>query len=323
MLLTIGRNLWLKLNPPPPPAPTVSFGKLPKLVFPKSDSKEPIKLTFKLETIQGGLPTLSDAGKVYFMPQKNPNLLDPERAYDLAQKMGFSEAPETVSQVLYRWKSSGFPSILEMNINTGNFHLTYDYQNDEEILTSKNLPTDQQAAGEAKNFLVSNGLLADDLAEGTAEFDYLLLNNGQVSPVSSVSEANLVRVNLFRSDLDSLTILPPNPKKALISFLFSSARTTGKRVIEINYTYSPLEREAFGTYPLKTVSQAWNELQDGGGFLAHLEGSQEEPIIVRKIYLAYYDSPEPQHYFQPIYVFEGDRNYFGYVPAIDPKWTEQ
>jgi len=39
---------------------------------------------------------------------------------------------------------------LEINTNTGNFHLYYDYFNDQEVINSKNLPTNQQAAQEAK-----------------------------------------------------------------------------------------------------------------------------------------------------------------------------
>ena len=191
-----------------------------------------------------------------------------------------------------------------------------------EILTSKNLPTNQQAAQEAKNFLVSNGLLAEDLANGTAEFEYLRFSTPELIPVSSLSEADFIRVNLFRANLDDLRILPPNPKKSLISFLFSGSRTPGKRIIEINYTYFPLEKEIFATYPLKPITQAWGELQQGQGFIANLGQNENGQVTIRKVYLAYYDSETLQHYLQPIYVFEGDRNFWGYVPAIDPKWTE-
>lgn len=320
----IGIRAWQAAHPPPPPKPTTAFGKLPTLNFPDSPIK--VKLSFKLETIEGALPQFPESTKVYFMPQKGPNLLASSRAKDKAYKMGFKNEPEIISETIYRWTTQSTPSTtLKMNIVTGNFDLDYDFQNDPELLTSKNLPTAQQAAQEAKGFLVSGSFLPDDLANGTAEFEYLFFEPSEppeFKPVLSFSEANFIRVNLFRENLNDLKILPPNPKNSLISFLFSSSRTTGKRIVEIDYTYFPIEQEFSATYPLKPAILAWKELQNGEGYIAHLRQNEKGPIIVRKVFLAYYDSQEPQHYLQPIYVFEGDREFFAYVPAIDSKWTE-
>ncbi|PJE69117.1 hypothetical protein COU96_01455 [Candidatus Shapirobacteria bacterium CG10_big_fil_rev_8_21_14_0_10_38_14] len=318
----ISSQLWKKAHPEPPPPPTVTFGKLPKLIFPNQLADLP-KISYKLETIQGSLPSLPDVGKVYFMPKKGPNLLALDRAKQQARKMGFRNEPETVSETTYRWTSQGEPAtVMEMDINYGNFHLKYDYNNDPEILVDKNLPTNQQAAQEAKTFLVNNGFLTDDLNQGTAEFEYLCFEPPNLNPVLSFSEASFVQANLFRADLDELKILPPNPKKANISFLFSGSRTPGKRILEINYTYFPIEKETFATYPLKSTNQAWSELQADKGYIAYLGQNQNGQVTIRKVYLAFYDSFEPQHYLQPIFVFEGDRNFFAYVPAIDLKWTD-
>jgi len=318
----IGKNVWRQIHPPPPPPPTVSFGKLPKIVFPSENLPlEKSKISFKLETIQGGLPKLAGVGKVYFRPVKSPNLLALDRANSLAQKMGFRNPPEKKDETTYRWVNEN-STILEMDINNLNFHLIYDFKNDQEILTSKNLPTNQQAAQETKNFLLNNELLPEDLANGTAEFEYLRLSTDQLVTVNSLSEAEFIRVNLFRANLDELRIFPPNPKKSLIFFLFSGSRTPGKRIVEISYVYFPIEKEIFGTYPLKPITQAWNELQQGQGYIANLGQNENGHITVRKVYLGYYDSDFPQHYLQPIYVFEGDRNFFAYVPAVDPKWTD-
>lgn len=318
----IGIRAWQAAHPSPPPKPTTAFGKLPKLKFPDSPTKTS-ELSFKLETIEGALPQFSESTKVYFMPQKGPNLLASSRTKDKAYKMGFKNEPEIISETIYRWTSQSTPSTtLKMNTVTGNFDLDYDFRNDPELLTSKNLPTAQQAAQEAKSFLVSGGFLPDDLANGTAKFEYLFFESSELKPVLSFSEANFIRVNLFRSNLNELEILPPDPKKSLISFLFSSSRTKGKRIVEIDYIYFPIEQEFSATYPLKSASLAWKELQNGEGYIAHLRQNEKGPIIIRKVFLAYYDSQESQHYLQPIYVFEGDREFFAYVPAIDSKWME-
>lgn len=326
IIFQIGRDLWVQYHPPPPPPPTVAFGKLPQINFPipaPGGISIPTNLTFKLETIQGGLPLLPSVGKVYFTPNREPNLLGLERATVQAQKMGFRGEPEEVNPALFRWTSENTPiSTLEIDINSGSFHLLYDYKNDQELLSNKNLPNNQQAASEAKNFLGSNNLLAPDLETGMAEFDYLRFSYPDIVQVPSLSEADFVRVNLFRADLDEMRILPPNPKRSLISFLFSGSRTLDKRIIEIDYYYIPIEKEIFATYPLKPINQAWTEMQSGSGYIANLGENTDGQITIRKIYLAYFESPEIQHYLQPVYVFEGDRNFFGYVAAIDPKWTE-
>lgn len=316
----LGKTVWRKLNPPPPPPPTVAFGKLPKIKFPKTEEQ---KLTFQLETIEGSLPTLPDVGKVYFRPIAKSSLLALERANQKARKMGFREQPQPINETHYRWTAPNVPDLtLEMDVNTGNFFIRYPYENDQELLTNKNLPTNQQAAQEAKNFLNSNGLLTDDLANGSAEFVYLRFIPPNLIPAVSFSEADFIQVNLFRVDLDELKILPPNPKKSLVSFLFSGSRKFDKRMVEINYTHFSIEKESFATYPLSPVTNAWQKLQAGEGYIANFGQNENGQIAIRKVYLAYYDSDEPQNYLQPIYVFEGDRNFFAYVSAVDPEWIE-
>ena len=318
----LGATIWQKVHPAPPPPPTVTFGRLPKLIFPKQTTDLP-KFTYKLETIQGGLPHLPKISKVFFMPKKRSNFLALDRAKQKANKMGFRTPPEAVEKTIYRWTTQNTPpTTLEMDINSGNFHLTYDFAHDPEILNSQNLPTGQEAAREAKTFLVNNNFLPSDLNQGTVEFEYLHFNPPNLNHVSSLSEANFIRVNLFRADVDKLKVLPPDPKKSLISFLFSSSRTIGKRIVEINYTYFPIDQENFATYPLKSVNQAWSELQSNQAYIAHLGQNQNGQVTIRDIYLAFYDSAQPQNYLQPIFVFQGDRDFFAYVPAVEAKWIE-
>ena len=317
----IVKNVWQRLNPPPPPPPTVAFGKLPKINFPQQEKR--FELKFQLETIEGGLPQLPNVGKVYFMPKQRPNLLALDRAKEKARKMGFHTKPEAISETVYRWTNQETPpTILEMDINNNNFYFRYLYENDQGLLKEKYLPNNQQATQEAKNFLKSRGFLADDLATGPVEFDYLRFSPSGLTPAISLSEADFIRIKLFRSNLDNLKILPPNPQESLISFLFSGSRRWRKRIVEIKYTYFPIEKETFATYPLKSIEKAWQELQEEKAYIANFGENKSGQTVIRKIYLAYYDSAEPQNYLQPIYVFEGDQSFLAYVSAIDPQWTE-
>ncbi len=321
-LFGVASDIWRRLHPPPPPPPTVAFGKLPPLDFPGKNDQ--LELSYRLETIQGRVPDLSNVGRVYFMPQAGPNLLGLDRAKDKAKKMGFASPPQALSSTLYLWSDNAAPpTTLGMDIVTGSFALRYAYENDQNLLNQKHLPSNEQAAAEAKDFLNANKLLTEDLKTGRIEYAYLRFTPPELISAISLSEADFVRVNLFRADQDEMRILPPDPKNALVSFLFSGAREGGKRIIEVNYTYFPIERQSFATYPLKTPTQAWNELQAGDGYVASQGQNEEGQITIRRVYLAYYDSEAPQHFLQPIFVFEGDRDFFAYVPAIDPTWVEE
>ncbi|MFZ5365941.1 MAG: hypothetical protein ACOZBZ_01480 [Patescibacteria group bacterium] len=310
-----------KIHPPPPPPPTVSFGKLPKIDFPKKEGLP--TLSFKLETIQGAVPKLDSISKVYFSVKPGATLLSLDRAKETAKKMGFSTNPQALSSKTYRFQTQTTPpTSLDIDIITLNFKLYYDFSSDQTILTEKKLPSNDQAISEAKSFLSSAGLLAQDLSLGKAQVSYLKYQAPNLMPAISLSEADFVKVGLFREDLGGLPILPENPKEGSITFLFSGARAREKRIVEINYNYNKIERESFATYPLKSAQTAWQELQGGKGFIASLGENTDGKITVRKVYLAYFDSPQPQNFLQPIFVFEGDRDFFAYVSAVDSKWIE-
>lgn len=312
---------WRKLRPPPPPPPTVAFGKLPKIQFPESRFKEE-KLVYRLETVTGGTPNLGDRAKVYFMPIEKPSLLALDRAKTQARKMGFPGPEGKISETIYQWqKEEPLLTTLEMDVINYNFTIRKKWQEDQSLLEEKRLPIEELAVIEAKNFLQTNGLLGEELKTGRAGVSFLRFVPPSLVSAISPSEADFVRVNLFRSNLDNLSLLPSNPKEALVSLLLSGSSNREKRILEVNYTHFPIAKETFATYPLKTSAQAWQELQTGQGFIANLK-TGEKQVTIRKIYLAYFEDSLPQNYLQPIYVFEGDNDFVAYISAISPEWTE-
>jgi len=314
-------SYWRKLHPPPPPPPTVAFGNLPKIEFPESKFKEE-KLVYRLETVTGGTPDLGDRAKVYFMPTKKPSLLALDQAKAQAKRIGFSGQPKKISETIYQWqKEKPLSTTLEINIIDNNFTIKKNWQEDQALLQEKILPVKEQAIIEAKNFLQTNGLLSKDLQTGETEVSFLRFVPPKLVPAISPSEADFVRVNILRSNLDNLPILPPNPSEALVSLLISGSGAREKRILEVNYTHFPIAKETFATYPLKTSAQAWEELKVGKGFIANL-GKGEKQVTIRKIYLAYFENSLSRNYLQPIYVFEGDNDFTAYVPAVSPEWTE-
>ena len=81
-----------------------------------------------------------------------------------------------------------------------------------------------------------------------------------------------------------------------------------------------LQENEFATYPLKTASEAWEDLKSGKGFIANLGDNNEGVLKIRRVYLAYYDAGVYTEFYQPIVVFEGDNKFTAYVPAVDSQY---
>jgi hypothetical protein len=306
-------KIYKKVFPPPPPAPTVTFGKLPKLKFPQK--QVPANLTFTLETAEGGFPKLPVQAKVYFMPKIAANLLSLDAAKTKAQSLGFKPDGQEISTTTYRFLHQSAPSILEMNIVLGIFSVSYDLKIDPTPLDVRP-PAPEVAAANIRSLLSSANLLPNDLT-GPASHQYLKLQEGKFVPVLSLSEANLIKVNFFRKAYDNLPCLSANPESANVWFTVSGASEREKQVVAAQYHYLGVDESQSATYPLKATQDVWNELGEGSAYLASAGTIKEgENIKIRKIYLAYFDPPETADFLQPIFVFEGDKGFTAYVPAV-------
>ena len=98
-------------------------------------------------------------------------------------------------------------------------------------------------------------------------------------------------------------------------------REDDKQFVSLEYNYFPVELETSAVYPLISVAEAWQRMQKGGGFVAKSTPGTES-VVVRDVYLAYYDSDIPQQFLQPVYVFETEDEFLGFVPAVADAWVE-
>lgn len=314
-------TLFYIFFPPQAPPPNHAFGKLPSLVFPATATPSG-NLTFELQTIQGGVPAASASANVFFMPKTPPNLLALNTAQDFATKLQFDPTPVQESKNIYRFNDPEFPlRRLRYDIVSGNFIIRYGFEQDPSIFIEKNLPTPDNVQLQANNDLQQLGLNKDDLTNGTSTITFLKLTGIQLVPTASISQADAVRVDFFRAAIGDMKILTPDPDQAPVAIIYSGSTNQKKRILQLAYTYWPIDLTTYATYGLITSAQAWQELQSGQGYIARLPASGNV-IIVRNIYLAYYDSYDPQTYLQPIFVFEGDNGFLGYVPAVAPPWTQ-
>jgi hypothetical protein len=308
----IGSRIYRSYFPEPPPPPTTKFGRLPELPFPSSPDFG--DLIFTLETPEVALPELAPQAQVYFITQPSSSIRALEFAKTKVRSLGFDPEGRELSETVYFFDRDDKPSTLTMNIVTNIFSINYDLTRDESIVYG-NPPLPEQAIASAKAYLSRANLLAEDLS-GPTTHELLKVSNAEFVQAISLSEADMVKVNLFRKDFGEYPSKTPDPDQANIWFIVGRR---GKSVETLlgEYHYHTVDESRSASYPLKTADQAWEELKTGNAYIANFGNNENSvEIKIRRVYLAYYDPKEYTDFFQPIVVFEGDNNFVAYVPAI-------
>jgi hypothetical protein len=311
-LFDIGSSVYKKIFPAPPPPPTVSFGKLPKLPFPEQTKSN---FSYTLETAEGGLPNLATQTKVFYMPKLSPNLLSLDVAKEKASSLGFLPTEQQISQTLYRFAHRDSPATFEINIVTGIFSISYDLKADATPI-ERIPPAPEVAASQIRAYLSAADLLPADLT-GPATHEFLKIESDKFVSALSLSESDLIKIDLFRKSYNDLSCLTSEVGKANIWFMVSGANERARQIIAAEFHYFPVDEGKSATYPLKTAQAAYDELVAGNAYIAGPGLNKEgDSVKIRKIYLAYYDAGVPTDYLQPIIVFEGDKGFIAYVPAV-------
>jgi hypothetical protein len=253
------------------------------------------------------------------MPKLSSTLLSLDVAKDKAVALGFNPNEQEVSQTIYKFSHKVNPQTLEMNIGTGVFSLSYDLKADSSPI-EKRPPAPEVAASIVTSYLSNAGLLPTDLT-GPTTHEFLKIEGDKFVSALSLSESHLIKVNFFRKDYDELPSLTLNPDSANIWFMVSGADAREKQVIAGQFHYFPVDETQLSTYPIKGAQTAWDELNAGGAFIAALGLNKEgDEVKIRRIYIGYYDPGTPMEFFQPIIVFEGDRGFIAYIPAVAPEY---
>lgn len=316
-------TLYITVFPPNAPPPNHAFGTLPVLKFPASAASPSGQLIFQLQTIEGSVPIASVSANVYFMPKTGSNLLALSTAQNFAKRLGFDPAPinDPTNNNVYRFDDASTPlRHLWYDVVSANFIQRYDFQQDAGLFLNNNVPTAATAKAEAKNLLQTYGLYPEDFAGGDITITFYKVNENSLVPVPNQSQADAVRVDFYRPHVASTPIVT-GLSGGPITIIFSGSQNSKKRVLQFTYTYWPIDYQTNATYALKTSTQAWQELQSGGGYI--LQYPKGSLITIRNVFLAYYDSLDPQTYLQPVFVFEGDDGFMAYVPAVSPEYVDQ
>lgn len=291
--------------------PTIAYGILPKIIFPENKS-EPKNFSYELPNDE--IPVFSDQAKVYIIYRPNTTFLAFEEDKKTASSFGFSTKPIEIKPGIYEFRDDVLSKVLTVNVLDGDFKMRYPYLTDQLLLISEDLPTKDRAVEIASNFLNQGNKLTGDLKNGQKIVSYWKIENGIIKTIETQTQANAVRVDLFRENLNDIKLLSANYNKASVSILISGSRTEARKIIEFDFKDLNIDRQSFSTYPLKTTQEAINSLNTGNYWTA-IDIADKE-VVIRRIYLAYYEPNTLTNYLQPIYVFEGDNGFVAYVPAI-------
>lgn len=298
-------------------APTVRYGVLPRMIFP---DKKFEKKSFTKELPNDAFPIFKDQSKVYVVYRSNRSFLALEEDTKTANNLGFADAPIEIQSSVYEFKNKDNQTLI-MNVTDGSFKLSYPYQNDQLLLNPDKVPSKTEAIDAASSFLRSANKLSEDLQNGEKVVTFWKISLDGLKSVEAQSEANAVRVDFFRKNVDiDYKIVTAEPERASVSVLVSGSSVASKKIIEVTYKYAPVDRESFSTYPIKTVDQAWSELVAGNYWPA--SDVSGETVVIRGVSLAYFEPVTLTNYMQPVYVFEGDNKFVAYVPAVKEEYVK-
>jgi hypothetical protein len=152
------------------------------------------------------------------------------------------------------------------------------------------------------------------------------LTSGKLANVLALSEADVVKVNLFRKSYDNLPSVTGDPNQSNVWAIIGGGQTKDQQIIAAQYHYYPVDESQYSTYPIITPQEAFDQLQAGNAYVASMGQYKDgDSLKIRKIYLAYFDPDIASDFYQPIYVFDSGENdssnsFVGYIPAVSPTY---
>jgi len=303
-----------------------SFGKITSPLFELASTSLTAK--YVLDTIDGELPQTTASANVYYIPENKATLAYLRFKQTLAEGYKFN-AQITDVPLNNSWTRFEDENKV-LDVDTKNQHYKFKYKSGEMLQDlveatpeAKFTLLEDYFLNAAKNELQRNNSYPTHLAAGKTNIVYVAydLSRQEFVPVDNGQMPQAVRVDFFRKE-DDLTIVSPNYFGSQ-NYVVLAPLGKFPEVVEAQFTsFEKLETEP-GVYPLISSKTAWEKLKKGEAQTISISDSTIKEVHVKDIFLAYYDPSEYQEYFQPIYVFLGDNNYVGYLPAVDNNYPAQ
>jgi hypothetical protein len=303
--------------PTPPPKPTVAFNKLNPQLFPVDNTGK--KLTYKINTLSGSLPSFPNQTKIFKIQTFTPDLLSLKNAETKVLAAGFASNPTQVSNTIYEWTNTDFAGLtqkIKMDIINNNFTLTSDFISNQTIF-SKDLLNEKDSIVAATKYMSQINTLPSDIDTGKTKTKFLTIQNGLLVPSTSLSDSKGIEVDYFQKDVNGMPIVYDKPNSSSLKFLVGP----DGEILQAEYFYQTPTNES-ATYPIKTSAIAYDDLQKGFAYIASHDGSSTS-VSINNAFLAYYMSNQAQNFLMPVIVFQGSDNFTAYVPAVTDEWINK
>jgi hypothetical protein len=308
------------IAPTPPAPPTVAFGKLDKLSFPESFNTS--TYSYSVNTLSGTLPALPDRVTVYKLEQPAPNLLSLDKAKTVATNAKFLDQPVALSDTSYRWtKTDLLPMQLTIDIQSLDFTLTSSFRTDKTVNDALNMPDEEAAQTVAKTFFDEVMPLPDYIDSSKTKTTLLAITGKGLTPASSLSNAQIIRIDYFPKAIEKLPIYTATPDTSLNYALIASSDSQIPQLVEAQFYHKNVTSDK-ATYPIKKASSAYEELKQGKGYVA-ANPTGDTAITITNVSLGYYIDASNQTYLWPIIVFQGDKGFYAYVSAVTDEWVQK
>lgn len=279
-------------------------------------------MKFNFDTIEGKPITATLSAQIFVLPPSTTKFGFREKIQLMAKTLGIDTDANPYSLTDKDAVFKDDNQQLHIDISTFNFDYQYDLQKNPDLFTNTKIPDEQAIIDKATDFLRSVDRYPDDFARSKPSIIYYTYNPNTTQLTISNSpqpDSNMAEVDFFRPDIDAVpaalstvTSKFPNSQN-YVAMVFTD---TDSKVVKAQVKYYPSSADQVGIYPLKTGDVAYKELQEGKGLVVNGQPNQPN-ITIKKMFLAYYDPDEYQPYLQPVYVFVGDNDFVGYVPAVE------
>lgn len=302
-------------QPIPTPSPAALYGRLPKIQFPESAA---YPTSFDLLLIEGHPPEGTTSATIHIVPAKSPTLFSRRQAIVFAKNLGFTENPVELSTTVLQFNDAQTNSTITIDIVTNNFTLKRNVI-DVSIFENKTQTSEQQLVNAARGYFI--GLKTWDETLTQSKVSYFIFEGQNLVPARNARDAQVVRVDFFRDAVSNYPVVSQKYKTSNYYVVFTSQNDRVQTVLEASFQNFPPDVNNSSTYPTISGQTAWDQLVAGQGYIAvtPLAGTE---AIVRRSYLAYYEPEVSQPYLQLVWVFEGDHDFVGYVPALSPEWID-
>jgi len=281
-------------------------------------------LKYTLDTVEGKPIVATKSAKVLFMPQAETKFGYRERLYLIAKSLGFDTEASGYRLLESQATFSEPNQKLIIDIKNFNFEYSYLFEDDETIFEEVKTPNYEESIEKAVEFLQTAGRYPQEISQGKTNVVFLKYDseNNSMAVLNNNLEANMVEVDFYRPDIDAnpnaVPVVSPKYFNSQNYVLMIFKKDGSYKVLRAQVKFFDRSPEQIGIYPLRSGDQAYRDLQKGKGFI--VAQPQTTNVTIRKMFLGYFDPDVYQEYLQPVYVFLGDGDFVGYVPAVSNEY---